>query len=182
MASITLHGNDELSNLLDHYGSSQTDTFQGTTISQEPDANADMTRAEWQNFKHLMFLKRQEFRERYDSMITNAKTEEREMLTKENENFGVHQLWASIKVNNMCEDIFPQCCKLLYFLLLFPLSTACVERFFSKMKLVKTRLRNQLKQTSLESLLFIAMETQKEGFGDDAFEHFVDELKRQNPR
>ena len=136
MASITLHGNDELSNLLDHYGSSQTDTFQGTTISQEPDANADMTRAEWQNFKHLMFLKRQEFRERYDSMITNAKTEEREMLTKEKENFGVHQLWASIKVNNMCE----------------------------------------------ESLLFIAMETQKEGFGDDAFEHFVDELKRQNPR
>ena len=31
LASITLHGNDELSRLLDHYGSSQTDTFQLST-------------------------------------------------------------------------------------------------------------------------------------------------------
>ena len=99
-----------------------------------------MTRAEWKNFKHLMFLKRQEFRERYDSMITNAKTEEeREMLTKEKEKFVPHQLWALIKADNTCQHIFSQCCKLLYFLLLFPLSTVCVERFFSKMKRVKTR-------------------------------------------
>ena len=32
----------------------------------------------------------------------------------------------------------------------FPLSVACVERFFSKQKLVKTRLKNQLSQTTLE--------------------------------
>ena len=181
IASLTLHGDDDLSKLLDHYGARQCDTFQGTTVDQEPDVNPDMARTEWPNFKHLMFLKRKEHRERYDMMITNAKTEEeQEALKKEKERFGPHQLWSSIKVNNTCQDIFPHCYKLLYFLLLFPLSTACVERFFSKMKLVKTRLRNQLKQTSLENLLFIVTEIPKNGFGDDVFEHFVDELKRRN--
>ena len=113
-------------------------------------------------------------------MITNAKTEEeREMLTKEKEKFEPHQLWASIKADNMSRYLSTML-QTLVFLLLFPLSTAWVERFFSKMKLVKTRLRNQLKQTSFENLLFIATETPKECFGNDAFEHFVDELKRQN--
>ena len=51
----------------------------------------------------------------------------------------------------------------------------------SKMKLVKTRLRNQLKQTSLENLLFINTEIPRGGFGDTTFEYFVDELKRRNP-
>ena len=49
------------------------------------------------------------------------------------------------------------------------------------MKLVKTRLPNQLKQTSLENLLYISTESPKEGFDDLVFEHFVDELKHRNP-
>ena len=48
------------------------------------------------------------------------------------------------------------------------------------MKLVKTRLRNQLKQASLENLLYISRESPKEGFDDIIFEHFVDELKHRN--
>ena len=43
-------------------------------------------------------------------------------------------------------------------MLIFPLSTTCVERFFSEMKLVKIQLRNQLSQVNLENLLFIATE------------------------
>lgn len=46
------------------------------------------------------------------------------------------------------------------------------------MKLLKTRLRNQLKQISL---LFISTESPKEGFDDIVFEDFVDELKHRNP-
>ena len=52
-------------------------------------------------------------------------------------------------------------------MLIFPLSTACVERFFSKMKLVKTRLQNQLSQVNL-----------KTGFTDSEHDFFVDELKK----
>ena len=45
--------------------------------------------------------------------------------------------------------------------LMFLLSVTCVERLFSKMKLIKTRLRNQLGQLSLDSLLRISTKVQK---------------------
>ena len=78
-------------------------------------------------------------------------------------------------------SVYPNCYKFFYYLLLFPLSTACVERLFSKMKLIKTRLRNILSQSTLENLLFIATEAPKD-FHDDHYEHFVNELKRLNPK
>lgn len=65
--------------------------------------------------------------------------------------------------------------KLFYYLLLIPLSTACIERHFSKMKLIKTPLRNNLSQSTLEDLLFIAIEAQ-EDFHDDHYKHFSNEL------
>ena len=60
-------------------------------------------------------------------------------------------------------------------------SLPCVRRFFSEMKLVKTTLRTQLKQTNLENRLHILTENLndglKEGFNDTAFQYSVDELK-----
>ena len=52
-----------------------------------------------------------------------------------------------------------------------------VQKFFSKMKLVKTSLCTQLKQTNLENWLHISIESPKEGFNDTVFQHFVDELR-----
>ena len=78
-------------------------------------------------------------------------------------------------------SVYPNCYKLFYYLLLFPLCTACIERLFSKMKLIKTRLRNNLSQSTLENLLFIATEAPKD-FQDDHHKHFVNELKRLNPK
>ena len=63
-------------------------------------------------------------------------------------------------------------------MLIFTLSTACVEIFFSKMNLVKTRLRSQLLQVNLENLLFIATEAPKTGFTDSKYDFFVNELKK----
>ena len=40
-------------------------------------------------------------------------------------------------------------------------SLSCVQRFFSKMKLVKALLYTQLKQTNLENQLHISTESQK---------------------
>ena len=48
------------------------------------------------------------------------------------------------------------------------------------MKLVKTRLRNQLGQLFLNSLLHISAEG-PENFQDDEYKFFVDQLKRLNP-
>ena len=64
---------------------------------------------------------------------------------------------------------------------MFPLSVACVERLISKMKLMKTRLRNQLGETTLDSLLRISAGTPT-GFDDDKCKYYVDELKRLNPQ
>ena len=66
------------------------------------------------------------------------------------------------------------------FFLLFPVSVACVERLFSKMKLIKTRLRSQLSQGHLDQWLRISTESPKEGFSDNTYEEFVNEIKKGN--
>ena len=48
------------------------------------------------------------------------------------------------------------------------------------MKLIKTLLHTQLKQTNLENQLYISTKSQKEGFNDTVFQHFVDKLKHRN--
>ena len=83
-------------------------------------------------------------------------------------------------IGDTLSSVYSNCCKLFYYLLLFLLSTACVERLFFKMKLIKTCLRNNLSQSTLENLVFIATEAQ-EDFLDGHYKHFVNELKRLNP-
>ena len=56
---------------------------------------------------------------------------------------------------------------------MFPLSVGCVESWFSKIKLIKTRLRNQLAQTNLNNLLGILTEAPI-NFQDDEYEYSVD--------
>ena len=58
------------------------------------------------------------------------------------------------------------------------LELSIVERLFSKMKLIKTRLRNQLSQVSLE---FFYTEA-PDNFADEEYDFFADELKRLNPK
>ena len=82
--------------------------------------------------------------------------------------------------DQLCCDLHPGRMYLLKLSLMFPLSVACVERLFSKMKLIKIRLRIQLRQLSLDSLLSISTEGPKK-FQDDEYKFFVDELKRLSP-
>ena len=63
-------------------------------------------------------------------------------------------------------------------MLIFPLRTAFVKRFFQKIKLVKTLLWSQLSQVNLENLLFIATEAPKTGFTDSECDFFVNKLKK----
>ena len=92
----------------------------------------------------------------------------------------MHNLLKEMKIDNTLSSAYPNCYKLFYYLLLFPLSTACVERLFSKMKLIKTHLRNNLSQSTLENLLIILTEP-PEDFHNDHYGHFVNELERLNP-
>ena len=124
-----------------------------------------MAKVKWESFKKFMHSKWQKHKEIYPISLSKANTEgELETLKKGKARFRPHELWKFVKKDVSCKVISPHYTKLLYFLLIFPLSDACVERSFSKMKLGKTRLRNQLKQTSLENLLYISTENPKEGF------------------
>ena len=54
--------------------------------------------------------------------------------------------------------LFPDLCKLLMIALVLPVTSVSNERSFSSLKMIKTRLRNSLKETSVDALMLIAVE------------------------
>ena len=177
------YGEEELSMLLDRYGEPQEILRFGCTVRQAKDVDPVITRAEFQGFKFLMYTKRKQWEEQFDIAIGKCNSDEdRELLIKQRRSFNARDLWSVLQKDNLNLSLYPNCMYLFYLLMVFPLSAACVERLFSKLKLVKNRLRNQLSQTTLESLLMIATESPKDGFDDIVLESFVDELKIKNPK
>ena len=115
--------------------------------------------------------------EKFQIKLMNCKSnKERDAFRASETSFDAHKLYSTRINYKICAIIFPNCLKLLHLILIFP--ATCVERFFSKMKLVKTWLRNQLLQVKLENLFFIATEAPKTGFTDSEYEFFFDELKK----
>ena len=132
---ITNYGNEELESLIDHYGNIKQDTFKGNTITQDPDIDAEKTCVEWQGFKHFMYLKRGAHRRKIDIEIQSFKDDESEKkdeAVKLQKKFGPHSLLKEMNLDETICSVYPNCYKLFYYLLLFPLSTACVERLFPK--------------------------------------------------
>ena len=66
--------------------------------------------------------------------------------------------------------IFPKIFKLLNIILVLPVGTASVERSFSSMKQIKTRLRNRVNNANLAHLMRIAIE------GPDISSVYFDEV------
>ena len=111
--------------------------------------------------------------------ITCEKSKEgKESLTLSKSQYTPSKLWVDLSVDYVSKSLYPSCMLLS---LLFLLSVAFIERTFSKMKLIKTRLRNKLSHVSLDSLIHILTEALDE-FSDTEYEFFVDELKRLNPK
>ena len=72
-------------------------------------------------------------------------------------------LWEPCS-NDPVKDTYPNMMYLSYLLNILSISAACVERLFSKMKLIKTRLRSKLGQVKLDQSLRIGTDSPKEGF------------------
>ena len=76
--------------------------------------------------------------------------------------------------------MFPNIFKLLDILLTLPVETATVERSFSQMKMVKTRLRFRLNDVNFARLMKIAIEGPRLSTTD--FNEILDILKETNLR
>ena len=101
-----------------------------------------------------MSEKRKAEEEKFQMKLMNCNSKkERDTFHVSETSFDAHKLYSTCSNDKACAIIFPNCLKLLHLMLIFPLSTACVKRFFSKMNIVKIRLQNQLSQVNLENLL-----------------------------
>ena len=80
-----------------------------------------------------------------------------------------------------CSLLFPNLSTLGNICLSIPVSTASVERSFSQMKLLKTRLRNSLSDSSLLHLMKIAIES-PDKLSDSDTEEIVNVWNRKSRR
>ena len=118
--------------LMEHYGKDKdAETLQGEATVREAILTSDIS-TEWKTFRKYMSKEMQE----------NTKS----------------QLMA-LASNSMLKTMFPNLHKLASINLTLPVATASVERSFSQMKLIKTRLRNSLSESSVSHLMKIAIES-----------------------
>ena len=73
------------------------------------------------------------------------------------------QVFQGIQKAAAYGGIFPEMFKLINIMLTLPVGTATVERSFSQMKMIKTRLRNRLNDTNPKRLMRIAMSRNEVG-------------------
>ena len=95
-------------------------------------------------------------------------------------NYDAKALWEDCQKDATLNKIYPGILFLLEMLMVFPLSAAVVERLFSRLKLVKTRLRNLLKTEKLSKLLMIGKESTAT-LNDDQLERILDILIQMHP-
>ena len=88
------------------------------------------------------------------------------------------QLFEGIKTSNAYGGIFPEMFKLINIVLTLPVGTATVERSFSQLKMIKTRLCNRLNDTNLRILICIAIEGPDMNLVD--FNAILDTFKEKN--
>ena len=72
---------------------------------------------------------------------------------------------------------FPNLSKLAEILEVIPVTTATIERSFSSMKLIKTRLRSRLGEETLEHTMRICIEGPQQ-LSKQTLEHIIDEYRK----
>ena len=79
----------------------------------------------------------------------------------------------------MLQTVFPNLSTLATICLALPVSTASVERSFSRMKLIKNRLQNHLSESSISYLMKIAIET-PDRLSDDDLDNIISVRSRKH--
>ncbi len=91
----------------------------------------------------------------------------------------LQQVFSTLLTSSTTKTTFPNLAKLVAILIVLPVTTATVERSFSSMKLIKTRLRNRMGENTLDYAMY-AMRISIEGPGqlsDETLEEIIDYYK-----
>ena len=148
--SLPTYGEESVGKLIAHYGEDR----EAETVDGEETVKAAMIsteiRTEWKTFRQL--------------------------LVKQPQDTTTSQLKELVS-NDMLKAMFPNLNKIASIGLTIPVSTASVERSFSQMKMIKTRLRNSFSDCSLSHLMRIAIEA-PEVLSESDLEEIVDVWQR----
>ena len=160
--SITLYSNDQIQVLAQFYGEEAEVQFAGSTFTSPPLLDREELLSEWKIFRHAFLLEKKSIMEHRKDLVSPS----------------MQDILAEMEKSHTYEGIFPETWKRLNIMLALPVSTASVERSFSQMKLIKTRLRSRLSDMNLEHLMKIAIEGPP--LTDVDFSEILDIFKQKN--
>ena len=119
--------------LLIFYGKEQTLSFEGNAGVTKPDVDPDQAEAEWKIFRRILF-------------------------TQHRSESGVQKIVTTFLASSALVAGFPNLASLTRLAVVLPVTTATVERTFSDMKLIKTRLRSRFGEETLNHTMRISIE------------------------
>ena len=160
--SLPSYGNEQIKELAEFYGKEAEVQYAGMTYTSPPLLNGDELLSEWKIFRHAFLLEKKSIMEH----------------KKESRSPSMQDIFVEMETTHTYGGIFPETWKLLNIMMALPVGTASVERSFSQMKLIKSRLRSCLSDTNLEHLMKIAIEGPH--LSDIDFNEILDIFKQKN--
>ena len=145
----------KLQKLIDFYGQQQSVTFESQTGVSKPDVDREETAGEWKFFRRVLY--------------------------KEYKELSFNEVCHRLLTNETLKAAFPNLVLLVTIASTLPVSTATVERSFSDMKLIKTRLRNRLGDQTLDHAMRVCIEG-PETLSSTDLDEIIQHWKAQKPR
>ena len=162
--SFLTYGKEEIKQLAAFYGHEAEVKFQGEMFKFPPVVDGEVLTSEWPVFRRALLHEKQAFMS--SKNLTKSPT--------------FQQLYPAIQSSDAYGGIFSEMFKLMNIILALPVGTATVERSFSQMKMIKTRLRNRLNDSNLTRLMRIAIEGPE--LNSVNFAEILDIFKQKNRR
>lgn len=129
--------------------------FDGKKGVSTPDIDPEDTESEWKLFRRVMFVQHKQS--------------------------SLQQVLSALVRDGDISAAFPNLAKLAAILMVLPVTTATVERTFSSMKLIKTRLRSRMGESTLEHAMRICVEGPDQ-LPNQTLEEVIDHYKHAKKR
>lgn len=152
--NLSDYGMDKINTLTAFYGFVQEVQFDGKKGISQPDIDPEDTESEWKLFRRLMLVQHKSLRS------------------------SLQQVLSALLSSSAS---FPNLAKLAAILIVLPVTTATVERTFSSMKLIKTRLRSRMGENTLEHTMRICIEG-PDRLSNETLEAVIDHYKHSKQR